>query len=196
MPDVPYFYEICLKTGNAGKDASGLFNDPFLLGHYFAAPYLFYPQGIAFTAEQDCRPSGYIIAAPDTTAFNRWMETEWLPPLRERFPLPAPPERVRSKDEDDLFQSIHSPHLPPDTPRPWLLEYPAHLHINLLPRAQGGGVGRLLVETLCAELARRGVPGVHLGVNSKNEGAIAFYKKTGFSFLKAEDWGMILGKPL
>jgi GNAT superfamily N-acetyltransferase len=195
-PDLPYFYEICLKTGNAGKDAASLFNDPFLLGHYFAAPYLFYPQGIAFTAEEDCRPSGYSIAACDTTDFNRWMEAEWLPPLRKLFPVFVPPGRIRSRDEGGLFQSIHSTHFPPETAWPWLAEYPAHLHINLLPQAQGRGIGRLLIKKLCAELSRRGIPGVHLGVNGKNTGAIAFYHKTGFSFLQTEEWGMIMGKKL
>jgi GNAT superfamily N-acetyltransferase len=198
MADTPYFYEICLKTGDAGADAAPLFFDPFLLGHYFAAPYLFFPAGLCFAAEYDFRPRGYIIGVPDTNAFNRWMETTWLPPLRRQYPLPFPPERLCSETEGQLMAAIHGSHLPPEDPawRPWLAAYPAHLHIDLLPEIQGRGTGRLLMDTLCAELVRRGVPGVHLGVNAKNSGAMAFYRKMGFSMLQEEPWGPILGKAL
>jgi GNAT superfamily N-acetyltransferase len=194
--DTPYFYEICLKTGDAGKDASALFFDPFLLGHYFAAPYLFFPQGVCFAAEYQFRPQGYIIAVPDTGAFNRWMEETWLPPLRRQYPLPFPPQRLRSETESRLMMTIRGSHLPPEPPAPWLAAYPAHLHINLLPEIQGRGTGRLLMDTLCAELIRCGVPGVHLGVNARNSSAMAFYRKMGFSVLQEESWGPVMGKAL
>ena len=59
-------------------------------------------------------------------------------------------------------------------------DYPAHLHIDLLPELQGRGFGRRLIDTLCAELARRGVPAVHLGMDAANTGARAFYDRLGF----------------
>jgi GNAT superfamily N-acetyltransferase len=195
MTDIPYFYEICLKTGDSGRDAAGLFFDPFLPGHYFAAPYLFFPAGLCFAAEHDFRPRGYIAAVPDTSAFNRWMEAAWLPPLRQQYPRPFPPEKLRSETESQLLAKIHVSHLP-ENPAPWLAAYPAHLHIDLLPEIQGRGAGRLLMDTLNAELLRRGVPGVHLGVNAENSGAIAFYRKMGFSVLREEPWGPIMGKAL
>jgi hypothetical protein len=51
LSDLPYLYEICLKTGDAGKDASALFNDPYLMGQYYATPYLLFPAGICFVVE-------------------------------------------------------------------------------------------------------------------------------------------------
>lgn len=39
--------------------------------------------------------------------------------------------------------------------------YPAHLHVDLLPRAQGHGVGQRLMAALFARLAAFGAPGVH-----------------------------------
>jgi GNAT superfamily N-acetyltransferase len=194
--DAPYFYEICLKTGDAGADASGLFSDPFLLGHYFAAPYLFFPGGLCFAADYHFRPRGYIVAVPDTAAFNRWMEETWLPPLRRRYSPPFPPERFRSEAEGRLLETIRGSHLPPEAPDPRLAAYPAHLHIDLLPEIQGRGAGRRLMDTLFAELIRRGVPGVHLGVGAENTGALAFYRKLGFSALREEPWGPVLGKAL
>ncbi|MDR2797203.1 MAG: hypothetical protein LBB80_02570 [Treponema sp.] len=49
--DLPYLYEICLKTGDAGNDASGLFYDPLLLGQYYGAPYFFYDPSLCFVAK-------------------------------------------------------------------------------------------------------------------------------------------------
>ena len=63
-------------------------------------------------------------------------------------------------------------------------EYPAHMHIDLLPRLQGQGLGRALIETLADALRERGVPGLHLGVSTENPGAIAFYHRVGFVTLE------------
>ncbi|MET0353639.1 MAG: GNAT family N-acetyltransferase, partial [Plantibacter flavus] len=62
-----------------------------------------------------------------------------------------------------------------------LAQYPAHLHIDLLPETQGMGVGRRLIDAFCGLLAERGVPGVHLGVGVSNTGAQQFYQRTGFT---------------
>jgi ribosomal protein S18 acetylase RimI-like enzyme len=195
LSDIPYLYEICLKTGNNGKDATDLFLDPHIIGHYFAAPYLLYPDGICFVAEHQRRPQGYIIAVPDTTAFKKWMEEKWLPPLRKQFPLPCPAGLIRSNNEDMMIKLFHLQQFPVDTAaQPYLADYPAHLHIDMLPSLQGKGLGRALMDRLFAELERQGVPGLHLGVSSANQGAIAFYKKLGFTVLKEFEWGFELGK--
>jgi ribosomal protein S18 acetylase RimI-like enzyme len=59
-------------------------------------------------------------------------------------------------------------------------DYPAHLHIDLLPRLQGQGMGRRLIETLIAALRERGIPGLHLGLDAANTSARAFYDRLGF----------------
>jgi len=194
LSDIPYLYEICLKTGNSGKDASDLFNDPYIIGQYYAAPYLLFSEGICFAAEHDHRPQGYIIAVPDTGGFNRWMEEVWLPPLRERYPQPFPPEMFRSEKERGILASFHQSHFPLDADDQLLFKnYPAHLHIDLLPSLQGKGIGRSLINCLCEELARMGIPGVHLGVGKQNTGAVAFYQKIGFTVLQEKDWGYVMG---
>jgi hypothetical protein len=90
LSDIPYLYEICLKTGDSSKDATPLFSDPYTIGQYYSAPYLIYPNGICFVAECEYRPQGYIIAVPDTVAFGQWMEEQWLPPIRKRYPETFP----------------------------------------------------------------------------------------------------------
>jgi len=191
--DLPYFYEICLKTGDESKDASALFSDPYLIGHYYAAPYLAYQSGICFVVEYEYRPQGYIAAVPDTVSFQQWMEEHWLPPLRKRYPRPFPP--ARSEKEKEIIDLIHEQKFPVDiAEQPWLSDYPAHLHIDLLPCLQGKGQGRVLIDTLFNELAEKGIPGLHLGVGSSNTGAIAFYKKMGFTVLEEHDWGHTMCK--
>ena len=193
LSDIPYFYEICLKTGDNGKDAAELFFDPYLIGNYFAAPYLIFPDSICFTAESANRPQGYIIAAPDTAAFDKWLEEKWLPPLRERYAKPFTPEMIRSDKEEWILNSIHEKKFPADASNDKIDGYPAHLHIDLLPTLQGKGMGRKLMDTLIAELGRQKVPGLHLGVSASNTGAVAFYQKLGFSVLIKEDWGFTMG---
>ena len=71
--------------------------------------------------------------------------------------------------------------------------YPAHLHIDLLPETQGKGLGRALIETLFAELRRRGVRGLHLGMDPANSGAAAFYERIGLVRLAESADGLTYG---
>ena len=195
LSDLPYLYDICLKTGDEGKDATALFFDPYLLGHYYAAPYLLFPDGICFVAEYQYRPQGYIIAAPDAAAFKKWMEEQWLPPIRKRCPSPFPSAMIRTETEKQIYELFHNKLFPIDeSEKPWLTDYPAHLHINLLPSLQGKGAGRTLMNALFTELERQKVPGLSLGVDTSNTGAVTFYRKMGFSVLKEQEWGFIMGK--
>jgi ribosomal protein S18 acetylase RimI-like enzyme len=74
-------------------------------------------------------------------------------------------------------------HRPPLAPDHVVAQHPSHLHVDLLPRWQGGGWGRVLLERLFAQLAAAGSPGVHLGVGSANERAVRFYRRLGFEVL-------------
>jgi ribosomal protein S18 acetylase RimI-like enzyme len=122
---------------------------------------------------------GYVLGTDDTRAFQRWFVEDWWPslPARERqtegdgwlLPAAADAERMLIDAVDD---------------------YPAHLHIDLLPQAQGKGAGRLLIDAACALLAERGVAGVHLVAGKDNLGAQAFYPRVGFEPI-AQDGGSV-----
>lgn len=62
-------------------------------------------------------------------------------------------------------------------------QYPAHMHIDILPEYQGQGWGTELVQALFAQLKEEKVCGLMLGVAADNTRAIAFYKKQGFEVL-------------
>jgi GNAT superfamily N-acetyltransferase len=194
IQDTPYLYEICLKTGDAGKDASPLFADPYLLGQYYAAPYALYPNALGFIVEKDWLPRAYIVSVPDSAAFRLWMERVWLPPLRERYPLPYPAEKTASESELRLINLLYTDRT--GARPPWYASYPAHLHIDLLPDIQGQGWGRKLTRVLFDALAEQKVPGLHLGVSRRNPGAMAFYDKIGLSVLEEDEKGQTRGKAL
>ena len=191
--DLPYLYEICLKTGDEGKDATPLYNDPYLIGHYYVAPYIVYQKSMCFVAEHDNYPKGYIVSAPDTAAYKLWLEDYWLPPIRKQFPKGR---KVKyTEDEEKIINLIHKQQYPMDVSSfPWLSDYPAHLHIDLLPIIQKKGIGRILIEKLIDNLKKQNVSGIYLNVGLSNSGAICFYKKIGFTILKEQDWGYTMGK--
>ncbi|MCS7068431.1 MAG: GNAT family N-acetyltransferase [Meiothermus sp.] len=187
--DLPHLYCVCLLTGDSGADASGLYRDPDLLGHFYAAPYAVHEPDLTFVLTDQAGVCGYVLGCRDSMEFAAWMETQWLPPLRQRYPLP--PEGDTSKDAA-MIRLIHKGYLPSSlTP-----EYPAHLHIDLLPRAQGQGQGRKLMQVFLNRLRGLGVPGVHLGVGQRNAGAVAFYERMGFVRLQTFPWGYEYGLKL
>ncbi|MGJ3264098.1 MAG: hypothetical protein ACFE0R_12770 [Salinarimonas sp.] len=69
--------------------------------------------------------------------------------------------------------------------------HPAHLHLNLLPRARGRGVGRRLLGAWCARLAAEAGAGaprpLHVGVNPRHAGALAFWPACGLARIGAAD---------
>lgn len=182
LSDMPYLYEICLKTAANGGDATDLYSDPWLVGQYFAAPYLANDPSACFVAELDGVPRGYIVGTTDTASFERWMRESWLPLLKQRYP-PAGTESGLSSMEQWMRSVLHEEPDASEEKSRLISEYPAHLHIDLLPELQGMGTGKLLIRTFMDALKKRNCPGLHLSVSKKNERAVAFYEKTGFSVI-------------
>jgi ribosomal protein S18 acetylase RimI-like enzyme len=165
--------EICILTGDAGGDARERFPDPDLLPGIFALPYVEHEPELAFVLDDGGTAVGYVIGTADTPAFVKWFREEWLPTLVERYPLP---ERTVTP-LDWLVGLLHDPErmLVPE-----VADYPAHLHIDLLPGYQGAGHGRAMMTTFLRALGERNVPRVHLGMDPRNTRARAFYERMGF----------------
>jgi ribosomal protein S18 acetylase RimI-like enzyme len=181
--DLDALYRICLLTGDNGQDASAAFDDPRLLGHFFAAPYGLFEPSLAFVAEDTEGVGGYILGALDTQAFAERLERKWWPYLRTRYPDP-PPGRPAEQWTPDQHVA-HMIHHPWRIPGELAARYPSHLHIDLLPRLQAGGYGSELTKTLIATLRAQGSPGVHLHVPRSNMRAAGFYRHLGFTELSA-----------
>jgi len=181
--DLDDLYRICGQTADNGQDATAFFGDPMLPGHVFAAPYAIFEPSLAWVAEDPAGVAGYVLGALDTRAFEERLERDWWPALRARYPdrrrlagHPTEPERL-------VLQGIHQPFIADPA---LVSRYPSHLHIDLLPRLQGRGFGRGLIETLLAALRANGSRGVHLHVGRANERAAGFYRHVGLTELPAD----------
>ena len=173
--DEPALADICLRTADAGGDATGVFDDDRIWADVFVLPYVARHPELAFIVEtDDGRVAGYIVGTPDTHAFEDWFHDEWWPQRGARWPLPAV---ERSRQDGTLIYAYGRR----GGSEPYGDEYPAHLHIDLLPDVQGAGWGRRLIDTLVGALREREVTGLHLLAASDNEGALAFYPRVGFT---------------
>lgn len=185
--EVDRLYDICLRTGASGAGAEDLHDDPRLLGEVYLGAYLEYEPDHAFVVvSDDDTPLGYVLGARDTLAFEALLRSAWWPPLRQRYPLGSFP--AESHDER-LVRKIHAPrHTDPEA----IKGFPAHLHVDILREAQGGGNGRRLMETLFRALREDGVEGVHLNVSPNNVNAIGFYQHLGFDHVAGNTYGLRL----
>jgi ribosomal protein S18 acetylase RimI-like enzyme len=175
LNDLPGLYRVCLQTGDAGRDATRLYRNPDLLGHVYVGPYVIGQPRLAYAAADSLGVAGYVLGASDTRAFEAWEEENWWPALREQYPL-----TTETSPDAELIRHIHAPSSAPDGV---IVRYPAHLHIDLLDRARGQGLGRRMVETVLTSLRASGASAVHLDVASTNDNAIEFYRHLGFAEL-------------
>lgn len=186
--DLYMLYRICLETGEDGGDATGTLDDE-ILGHIFAAPYAVVEPDVCFILTADGACCGYIVGTSDSRQFAAACEEAWWGPLRLKYPLRDPSDKSR---EAGLVRSIHAGYRPP----PFVDEYPAHLHIDILPLGQGAGEGPRLIEAFLARLREKAVPGIHLGVSKGNKRAVAFYPKLGFKPVVESDTSIVYGMRL
>ncbi len=173
-------YHVCLKTGDNGADGEPFYRqDPDALGRIYVGPYLAFEPQISLILQDPEGICGYALGAFDSRKFFDRYEKEWRPNLTARFPAP--------KGESENWtrvQQVHNTYHNPDyfMPEPYE-EYPSHLHIDLLDRAQGRGFGRQMIERNLQTLRRLGSPGAHLGLSTLNPRAYGFYQHLGFKEL-------------
>jgi ribosomal protein S18 acetylase RimI-like enzyme len=173
-------YHVCLKTGNFGGDGEPFYReDPEALGRVFVGPYLAYEPDFSLILEDEQGICGYALAALDSHRFFDRYEREWRPDLCARYPRPTGDPSGWTR-----VQQVYAWYHQPDyfCPEPYD-QYPSHLHIDLLDRAQGRGFGRRMMEDVMSRLRERGSPGGHLGVFQANTRAMGFYQALGFQEL-------------
>ena len=174
--DLPALYDVVLKTANNGGDATALHRLPDVQGDVYLGPYVTLEPELAFVLDDDQGPAGFALGARDSRRFEERLEKEWWPALRLKYRDAESLDLL--PDDERLLGLIYSPHTAPESV---LQDYPSHLHIDILPRQQGKGNGRRLIETLFDALSAKGSPGVHLFVGARNPSAIAFYQRIGMT---------------
>jgi ribosomal protein S18 acetylase RimI-like enzyme len=187
--DLCALYRVCLLTGASGADATELYGDHDLLGHIYVAPYAVFEPDLCSVLTRDGTPCGYILGTRDTATFNTRCERDWFPVLRARYPPPTPED---PSADAEMIRKMHAGRqINPD-----LAAYPAHLHIDLLPVAQGQRWGHRLMRAFLDRLLALAVPAVHLGVGSSNPRAIRFYERVGFERVKVYEGWIAFGMKL
>lgn len=175
--DLDALYDICLKTGDNGADATHLYEDHRIVGEIFAAPYAVLEPHHAFVAEDEHGVAAYILGTDDTRAFEARLEAEWWPALRACYADTADVAlHKRTREQWDAYYIHH----PPPNPQACVDVAPAHLHIDLLPRLQGQGVGKALMDRFLAAVGGQ----AHLGCQAPNLRAQRFYDRYGFRRLE------------
>ena len=180
--------EITYRTGFKGEDLTGraYFDDKRLFFFFFIYYYTQFEPEHFFVAEDTGtgKVVGFIGGTTDTAAqqknFQRTMVwriglraylfTSWRYPRTFKTLMGMRKMRSDFEQEDEAVAAFRS-------------EYPAHLHIDLLPEYQSRGIGTRLIAHFEAHLIGLSVPGVHLRTTSRNLKAVPFYKKMGYTVI-------------
>ena len=152
----------------------------------YAGPYAAFEPDLCFILTGDGAPCGYVLGTRDSAAFSRRTAADWFPILRERYPLPA--ARMNHQTAH-MIRALHRGY----HPGPEVADYPAHLHIDILPAGRHSGNGSKMMTIFLNKLRELCVPAVHLGVGSGNQHAIAFYERMGFHVVVEREWGYLMG---
>ena len=170
--DAEQVQSVCLETAGAGLRRF----KKFLLGS-FCDYYIEAEPGNCFVATdvQD-RAVGYILCSEDTKIWKKIFDENYVKRLPPIFRLAARGSGAEAMKFAD--------------------EYPAHLHIDILPEYQHSGVGTGLMEVLIEHLRQKSVAGVQLTVAKSNVNARAFYQKCGFAILADRPTVVVMGVKL
>ncbi len=181
--DLDALYEISLATGLAGGDAAHLYEDKKLIGHIYSAPYALLDPELAMVAVDDQGVGGFVVGTHNTRAWEDRLEREWWPELRAHYTEPAATQGIiPTPDQRRISMIFH----PERTPTQIVEDYPAHLHMNILPRLQNRGVGSKLLDDWLNMARSRGAEAVHVGVNRANLDAMRFWRRRNFDEVRTE----------
>jgi ribosomal protein S18 acetylase RimI-like enzyme len=121
---------------------------------------------------------GYILCASDTIAYENEFEKTYLQKIKDRF------EELKKQSFEYLEENRKLLFFRPSLDFGFdMADYPAHLHINILPEFQRSGCGEMLLSAYEANLRSRGIHGYHLCTGANNIKGISFYKKKSLELL-------------
>jgi len=181
--DLETLYGICLQTAGAGGDASGEVFYSDLLGDLFVGPYHASQLSMAEVLCDEDGIVGYLLMTSDTKSFQKWFRTHWLREMRKKWPISGLMKPFTDTDVA-LWESLTED----QTYHPsWMRQYPAHLHLSLLPRYQGQGIGARWVSRAEEMLLHQACSGVHVSVHPENCRAQNFFSRAGYAFIDHAD---------
>jgi GNAT superfamily N-acetyltransferase len=147
------------------------------MGEIYSLPYVRLAPNLSILVCDEAGVGGFAVGAADTFAWETRLAREIWPALRDRY---RGIEDIRVTDPQLAERRYRMIHCPSRTPATVTDTFPAHMHLNLLPRLQGQGIGRTLCTGWIDMIADHGVTGIHVGVNRDNTGGVAFWRRMGF----------------
>ena len=137
------------------------------------------PQWCFVAVDDDDHAIGYALCAPDFAHFEKTMRAKYIPQIADVSPAHVA-----------LFETKFAEY------KKYLGEYPAHLHVDILPEAQGHGLGGKLICALLDKLRHEKIPGVFLEAGAHKVNAIKFFTKHGFTEIDRVGKDIIFGQKL
>ena len=162
---------ICIETAN-GIFRKKMFERP-LLDVYCRYYIEQEPESCFVVVDENDNAKGYILCAKNYEKYRKNFKEKYL---KQKNPVTF----FLGKFAMDEMRGVSK-------------EYPAHLHIDLLPECQGQGFGRKMIELLISHLREQSTPGVMLDVGIDNVGAQVFYEKCGFEVLHVGKYDVLMG---
>ncbi len=132
--------------------------------HTFCDYYIEKEPENCFVLDCDGKAVGYIICTENYDRYKEIFDKEYLP-LNKGLG----DDLYKWAEDSTILQNKHKN------------DYPAHLHIDILPEFHRQGWGGKLLNTLFEHLKNKGIKGVMLTTGSDNVNACNFYKKYGFT---------------
>lgn len=191
VEDIPALYNVCLKTGDSGNDATHLYKNISVLGEVYVGPYVtFNPDSSFVLIDDEEKISGYALSTFDTIEFEAKCAEQWWPLLQAKYQLPNIANKDQWNSDNFIEYEIFNP---TPSPKEVLEDYPSHGHIDLMPHVQGKGWGKKLMTSVGDSLIEMGSRGMHLRVSHINYRALGFYNKLGYPEIMKRGNEVIVG---
>lgn len=171
---------ICCLTGNNGNPIEE--SRWKFFGDFWIGPYEKYFSEWSFVALNHSNEIlGYLVGCPDNLKknFNIYQVRLMLKFLAKKYTFNSDVKRLFKR----FFHLEASPEksFSSDILNQIKYEYPAHLHINLLPEARGQSIGHFLLQAFEEKLRTENIKGIHVFCG---KGPTPYYFKEGFKTLQ------------
>ena len=177
IEDRPAVRAIACETAARGEPVEAFFDDREVFADLLTRYYTDWEPGSLWVAEAGGQIAGYLTGCLDG---RRYLE-------RMAWPI-GPQAAMRALARGTLLHPcmrrmaaagfrtwrLHG------FDRPHLVDYPAHMHLNLLREARGQRIGERLVRRFMEQVMEARLPGIHASIRGDNERARRFFERLEF----------------
>jgi GNAT superfamily N-acetyltransferase len=173
-------FEISADTAAFGEPVEAFLEDRSLYIDAFARYYTDHETDYVWVAEGSGEVIGFLLGCVNTINQSR----QWKRYIVSKVLLNALSGRYKLGRRTAAFSmGMLLGLIRGEEPSVDLLQYPAHLQIDVRKGYRGEGVGKRIIDAYLEQIWRQGVCGVHLTTTSANTAACHLYEKIGFELL-------------